>query len=93
MRIIGHIEHPDIKITVFKMDNRVSVKFENTLYEQTFKLGMDERTASMEAIQKLIDARFTDQVSDIFRQMHQTRIAGFKRAFPAGEDTGLEEII
>lgn len=93
MRIIGHIEHPDIKITVFKMDNRVSVKFENTLYEQTFKLGMDERTASMEAIQKLIDARFTNQVSDIFRQMHQARIAGFSRAFPAGEDTGFEEII
>lgn len=93
MRIIGHIEHPDIKITVFKMDNRVSVKFENTLYEQTFKLGMDERTASMEAIQKLVDARFTDQVSDIFRQMHQARIAGFKRAFPIGDDAGFEEII
>ena len=43
MRIIGQIEHPDLKITVFKSDNRISVKFENEGYEQIFKLGADER--------------------------------------------------
>ena len=34
MRILGYLEHPTLKITVFKMDNRISVKFENSLYEQ-----------------------------------------------------------
>ncbi len=93
MRIIGNIEHPDLKITVFKMDNRISVKFENTFYEQTYKLGMDERVASMEGVIKLIDRQFVEQVSAQFLQMHQTRISAFGRAFPAGRDVTFEEII
>ncbi len=93
MRIIGNIEHPDLKITVFKMDNRVSVKFENTLYEQTYKLGMDERTGSMEGVTRLVDPGFIDHVSSLFRQMHQARISAFGRAFPAGQDATFEEII
>ena len=37
MRILGYIDHPVVKITVFKMDNKFSVKFESIHYEQTFK--------------------------------------------------------
>lgn len=93
MRIIGHIEHPHLKITVFKMDNRVSVKFENTQYEQTFKLGDDDRFSSMEAIQKWADAAFLEQVLDHFRQMHLAKISAVARAFPPEGDTVFEEII
>ncbi len=93
MRIIGNIEHPHMKITVFKMDNRISVKFENALYEQTFKFGLDERLDSQEAIQKLVDRTFTEQVSAIFQQMHQTRIAAFSRLFPVENEFVFEEII
>jgi len=93
MRIIGNIEHPDLKITVFKMDNRVSVKFENTFYEQTYKLGTDERVATMEGVTGLVDQAFVEQVSAQFRQMHQARISAFARAFPAGQEATFEEII
>ena len=93
MRIIGHIEHPHLKITVFKMDNRVSVKFENALYEQTFKLGHDERLSSVESVQKLADAAFLEQVLAVFQQMHQAKMAAFARAFPLEESIVFEEII
>jgi hypothetical protein len=93
MRVIGYIEHPQLKITVFKMDNRLSVKFENASYEQTFKLGMDERVASLEAAQRLVDAAFIEQVLSSFQQMHQTRMAAFGRAFPAENQPVFEEII
>ena len=93
MRIIGNIEHPHLKITVFKMDNRISIKFENALYEQTFKLGQDERLDSIASIQNLVDSAFTDQVLVTFQQMHRARMAAFGRAFPAESPPVFEEII
>lgn len=93
MRIIGNIEHPSLKITVFKMDNRISVKFENAVYEQTFKLGADERFSSFESVQKLVDAELLERISANFRLMHQYRIAAVTRAFPPETNTVFEEII
>jgi hypothetical protein len=93
MRIIGHIEHPHLKITVFKMDNRISVKFENALYEQTCKLGTDERSSSLEGVQKWVDAAFTEQVLSNFQHMHQARMAAYARAFAVDSQPVFEEII
>ncbi len=93
MRIIGNIEHPHLKITVFKMDNRISVKFENALYEQTFKLGQDDRLGSLEAIQQWVDAALLEQVSTVFQQMHQARMAALSRAFPVENQVVFEDII
>lgn len=93
MRVIGNIEHPHLKITVFKMDNRISVKFENTLYEQTFKLGQNEHTDSLEGVKKLVDATLAEQVPAIFQQMHQARMEAFSRAFPVENQALFEEII
>lgn len=93
MRIIGHIEHPHLKITVFRMDNRLSVKFENAMYEQTFKFGLDERLETFEDVQKLVDATFAEQVLTNFQQMHQARMAAFARAFPLENQPVFEEII
>lgn len=93
MRIIGNIEHPHLKITVFKMDNRISVKFENALYEQTFKLGQDDRLDTIGAIQKLVDTAFAEQVLAIFQEMHQVRMAAYSRMFPIDNQSVFEEII
>lgn len=93
MRIIGYIEHPHLKITVFRMDERVSVKFENALYELTFKLGQDERLATLENVRQWVDAAFVEQVLDHFQRMHQTRMGAMARAFPLEEHDVYEEII
>ncbi|MCW5922019.1 MAG: hypothetical protein KIS77_06750 [Saprospiraceae bacterium] len=93
MRIIGYIEHPHLKITVFRMDERVSVKFENALYELTFKLGQDERLATLENVRQWVDAAFVEQVLDHFQQMHKTRMGAMARAFPLEEHDVFEEII
>lgn len=93
MRIIGNIEHPTLKISIFRMDNRISVKFENGLYEQTYKLGQDDRLSTVESIQKLVDPDFLEQVSAVFRQMHQLRMAAYSRTFPAEHEAVFEDII
>ena len=93
MRIIGQIEHPSLKITVFKMNERISVKFENEGYEQTFKLGQDDRLARLESVQQWVDAGMLEQVQITFQQMHRTRLAALDRAFPPAETPVFEEII
>ena len=93
MRVIGHIEHPSLKITVFKNDGRSSVKFETSLYEQTFKLGDDERFATLEGVQIMVDSVMIQQVLEGFRQMHGTRLDAMARTFPIQAGSPFEEII
>ena len=93
MRIIGYIEHPSLKISVFKNDGRTSVKFETAHYEQTFKLGDDERLSTLEAIQKIVDGPMIERILIGFRQMHHTRLEAMGRTFPAPVEHLFEEII
>lgn len=93
MRIIGTIDHPTLKVTVFQMNNRISVKFENEGYEQTFKLGEDERLRNLESIEKWIDPVFLDEVSHNMMRMHSCRLAAAARAFPVETESEFEQII
>ncbi len=93
MRIIGSIPHPTLKISVFKSDNRISVKFENARYEQSFKLGEDEQLKSLENLEKWADATLLEQVQANFRLMHQAALEAHARAFPLSQSAEFEEII
>lgn len=93
MRIIGSIEHPSIKITVFRMDNRISVKFENPLYEQTYKLGDHEQFATLEGVEKWATPALMEKISGIFQEMHRAALDAAQAAFPSAEEEIFEEII
>ncbi len=93
MRIIGNIEHPSVKISVFKNEGRSSVKFETALYEQTYKLGDDERFSTLEGVEKWVDGPMLEKILDGFRQMHQTRLEAMARSFPLSAAVLFEEII
>ncbi|MBN8677013.1 MAG: hypothetical protein J0M29_02240 [Chitinophagales bacterium] len=93
MRVIGYIEHPIFKISIFKNDGRTSVKFENELYEQTFKLGNDERFATVEGIQQWASPALLEKITDGFRLMHSANLAAREEAFPTDSDHAFEDII
>lgn len=93
MRIIGTIDHPSLRISVFRADNRISVKFENALYEQTFKLGDDERFSNLEAVTQWADAAMLEQVQAVFRLMHANNMAAQTRMFPSSKTEVFEDII
>ncbi len=93
MRILGHIEHSSLKITVFKMDNRISVKFENPWYEQTYKFRQDEHLNDLADVQRLVDPAFIADIAQNMQQMHQTRHAAENRFFPTTEEDEFEQII
>jgi hypothetical protein len=92
MRIIGNIDHPTLKITVFKMDNKLSVKFETGLYEQTFKFRESDALNSFESVQKLVDEPFINAVMKNFATMHRLKNDALGRFLPK-ETEEFEEII
>lgn len=71
MRIEGYIEHPNMKITVFKMDNKYSVKFETPNYEQTYKLRTGNLINSLGDVKEWVDAGFMTSVLSQFNNMHE----------------------
>lgn len=70
MRIVGNIEHPHCKITIFKTDGRFLVKFESGLYEQTYRFRMGNAINSVEDIRYFIDPEFVHHVIRHFATMH-----------------------
>ncbi len=93
MRIIGNIEHPNLKITVFKMDNKLSIKFETGLYEQTFKFRESEELNDFASMEKLVDEEFVRFVTEQFEKMHRAKNAALGRYMPSPETEVFEEII
>lgn len=59
MRIIGYIEHPGMKITVFKTDTRISVKFETGFYEQTYKFPIDVHLQNLDDVKNSLIRRLS----------------------------------
>lgn len=93
MRIIGTIEHPTLKITVFKMNERLSVKLESGLYEQTFKFRSGEGIETLEDVKNFIDAGFIEGVSENLQRMHQLKMQALSRQLPDVEEEEFEEIV
>ncbi|MEM6966336.1 MAG: hypothetical protein AAF573_16350 [Bacteroidota bacterium] len=93
MRIVGYIEHPDMKITVFRMDNKISLKFETGLYEQTFKFRETEELSTMEQIEKLVTGEFAQRVLENFGKMHTMKNDALFEFLPKTRRDEFEEII
>jgi hypothetical protein len=91
MRIIGEISHPRMKISVFKNDNRISIKFENAQYEQIFK--MRESISNVEEAQRFADETFVNAVEKHFEGMNQNKVLAMQRFLPKTEEEEFEEII
>ena len=92
MRIIGEIPHPDFKITVFKMDNRLSVKFEIGLNEQTYKFRTNSELQNFEDVQRLVDTEFVNEVQATFAKMQEVKTGVTSRFYPKLREE-FEEII
>jgi hypothetical protein len=91
MRIIGEIAHPTMKISVFRNDSRISIKFENKYYEQIFK--MRETITSVAEAEKFADDVFCENVEKNFALMHQNKIDAMSRYVSHVENDEFDNII
>ena len=94
MRIAGHIEHPVLKITIFQMDNRFTVKFEDGTLEQAYKFRKSDTVNTAADIRRLVDEQFIKAVLQemkTLRQMHQDALARFSPE--EGEEDEFDDIL
>lgn len=93
MRIIGYIEHPTLKITIFNMDSKFSIKFETGMYEQTYKLRPTPSITGIDEIKKLVDAAFIEEVLAEFGTLNRIRNSALERFLPKRPEDEFEKII
>ncbi len=69
MRVIGHIPHEKISITIFSMNDKYQVQFEAGPMIQTYKLNHNE-VDGVEGIKKMVDEDFLKNILDRFNEMY-----------------------
>lgn len=73
MRIIGYLDRPGMVVTVFKNDNKLSVKFEKNLLEQIYKIRDDMYLSDLNEIDSFFDDAFIADIEKIFDLMLNAR--------------------
>lgn len=80
MRTIAELPHPDCKITLFNMNQKYIVKFEQGQLEQSFKLSeLDLSGGGANEIFQMLDEEFISTVVDRFKNMRADFSAAYKR--------------
>lgn len=68
MRVVGTIPHPQIRITVFHMNDKYIVKFEAGAMEQTLKFAQED-VGGVEAIQERLTDELQQRIVARFHEM------------------------
>ncbi len=71
MRVVGEIEHPECKITIFHWNNKYLIKLEMGPFEQTFKLNEFDISSETE-LRKIVDEDFIDEAMARFADMSRS---------------------
>lgn len=70
MRVVDTIPHPQIRISIFSMNEKYLVKFEAGPYEQTYKFAHEDVEGIAE-IKVKVDEKLLDEIASVFRKMHE----------------------
>lgn len=70
MRVIGYIDHPAYKISVFQWNEKYIIKIEAGFFEQYYKFKVDE-FSSWEELKLLFDTITLDEIKTNFHHMNQ----------------------
>lgn len=80
MRIIAELPHPDCKISIFSMNQKYIVKFEQGPYEQSYKIAeIDLTGGGVNEVFQLIDETFIQTVVECFKSMRKDFHAAYQR--------------
>lgn len=79
MRTVAELPHPDFKITIFSMNQKFIIKFEQGTLEQVYKIGETDVVDGVNGVFQLIDDEFSKSVAARFDEMRQAFIATYRR--------------
>jgi hypothetical protein len=79
MRVIAELPHPDCKITLFSMNSKFIIKFEQSNLEQTYKIAEMDIVGGIDGVFELLDAPFIESVISRFTTMRTDFIDVYKK--------------
>lgn len=79
MRIVAELPRPDCKITIFSMNMKFLVKFEQGNLEQTYKISEMDVTGGVNGVFQILDEEFIKAVVKRFEGMRNDFSLAWKR--------------
>jgi len=79
MRVVAELPRPDCKITIFSMNMKFVIKFEQGVLEQTYKLSEMDVTGGLDGVFQLLDEEFIATVVERFKSMNHDFHAVYQR--------------
>ena len=80
MRVIAELPHPECKITLFNMNQKYIIKFEQGTFEQSYKLSeLDLSGGGTNEIFQILDQEFIGTVIERFKTMRSDFSLAYKR--------------
>ncbi|HMP30253.1 MAG TPA: hypothetical protein PKD85_11675 [Saprospiraceae bacterium] len=74
MRIIGNIEHPFYKISVFKSGEKTIIQIEDGQFEQLYKFNDGEAVSDLTSATTFVSQSFLQNVDAIFNSMVKNKV-------------------
>ena len=69
MRLIAELPHPDCKISIFGMNQKFIVKFEQGNLEQSYKIAEADILNGVDGVFEILDEKFINKVLENFANM------------------------
>ncbi|GHE36151.1 hypothetical protein [Sphingobacterium griseoflavum] len=79
MRIIAELPHPDCKISIFSMNQKFIIKFEQGSLEQSYKIAETDVVGGVNGVFELLDEPFIVSVLAQFTAMRSSFFDAFSR--------------
>ena len=69
MRVLAELPHSDCKITIFGMNQKFIIKFEQGNLEQLYKIAESDVLNGVNGVFEILDEQFINQVLQSFTSM------------------------
>ncbi|MEN5195620.1 hypothetical protein MUB18_15105 [Sphingobacterium sp. PCS056] len=79
MRILAELPHPDCKISIFGMNQKFIIKFEQGTLEQSYKIAETDIVGGVNGVFELLDDAFITEVLQHFNGMRSSFLNAFER--------------
>ena len=79
MRVLAELPQPDCKITIFGMNQKFIIKFEQGTLEQSYKLAEADVVGGINGVFEMLDEEFIQQVVGLFGQMRTAIIDTYNK--------------
>lgn len=81
MRVLAELPHPDCKISIFGMNQKFIVKFEQGNLEQSYKIAEADVINGVNGMFEILDEQFINKVLENFALMRTSFNESYNRYY------------